>query len=736
MRRRSSRQSAGRAAGETDGIHFRRLGAALPRATSSEDTSRPLRPAASLRGEADRPFDPLAFEVESDPADEATIEVDEGALPGEIAAVDDAEFGSAAFDFDARVAHLPDRPGCYLMRDRQGAIVYVGKAASLRARLRQYATGQDERFFVAHLRDLLAAIDIVVTATAKEALILENELIKRHQPRFNVKLKDDKRFLHLRLDPGQQWPRLQVVRLPARDGAVYFGPYASASAARQTLAQVNRHFGLRTCPDAVFRNRTRPCLEFQIHRCLGPCTEEVDPAEYALLVRDVSLFLAGRKGELVERLRTRMAQAAAAEEFERAARLRDHLRALEASVEAQHVALIDRPRTFDAVGLYREGARACVAVLTFREGVLVASHGHVLKDQAWPDGEVVAGFIQGAYDRGQAVPDELIVPCALPDDDTLAEWLTDLRRQRAIAAGDPAPRGVVAVGWPQRGAKARLVELAVDNARQTFDDHARTAARRQAAVEGLQRRLHLRRAPRRIECYDISNISGTDPTGSMAVALDGEVAAREFRTFKVRSLETPNDFEMMREVIGRRLDRARTSGWALPDLIVVDGGKGQLRIAAEILAEFGVADAIDVVGLAKARPQDSADDGPSAASPERIFLPGIKNAIVLPPHSSELYLVTRIRDEAHRLAVTAHRQRRTRRTLRSQLDGVPGVGAARRQRLLAAFGSVARLREASEADIAAVAGIGADLARRICAWLHPRRDAGPGNDGQTAISRP
>ena len=671
----------------------------------------------------DRPFDPgdlrTYLEGTDDDGETYALEPLDAALPGEIADVTP----QSDFDFAARLATAPDRPGVYLMRDRKGRIVYVGKAASLKARLRQYASGQDERFFVAHLHAILGAIDVVVTATAKEALLLENELIKQHQPQFNVKLKDDKRFLHLRLDPSQPFPRLQVVRRPAKDRALYFGPYASASAARQTLAQVNRHFQLRTCPDSIFANRTRPCLEYQIRRCLGPCTLPVDGDEYAGHVRDVSLFLAGRRSELVHHLQTRMATAAQIEDFERAARYRDQVKALQASLEQQHVALLDRPTAFDAVGLYREGSRVCVAVLTFRQGVLLGSQGHVLKDQEWPDAEIISGYLQSLYDRGHAVPDEVLVPAELPDADVVADWLSDLRRQRAQAEGAAAARGQVVVGFPQRGPKVRLVELAAENARQVFEDQARTAEKRQAAMTGLQKRLYLSRLPRRIECYDISNISGTDPTGSMAVALDGDIAPREHRTFGVRSLDTPNDFEMMREVLGRRLERAKSSNWPLPDLVVIDGGKGQLKVALAVLDELGLAGYVDVVGLAKARTLDSSDHGESASSAERVFLPGIKNPVVMPQNSNEMYLLVRLRDEAHRLAITAHRNRRNKRTLKSKLDGVPGIGDAKKKALLVAFGSLAGVRDADQAAIAAVPGIGPELARRIAALLQPKKAA-------------
>lgn len=653
-----------------------------------------------------------AYAADADPDAPYVFAPHPGVAPGQVEDPAAPRTAQASFDFEARLRTAPERPGVYLMHDRGGQVVYVGKASNLRARLRQYAQGQDERFFVHQLRQVLAAIELIVTASEKEALLLENELIKRHQPRYNVKLKDDKRFLHLRLDSRQPFPRLQVVRRPAQDGAQYFGPYASASAARQAIGQINRHFQLRTCPDSVFRNRVRPCLEYQIHRCLGPCVLPVDPDDYAAHVKDVALFLGGRRSELVARLKQRMAEAAEAEHYERAGRHRDQLRAIETSLEQQATVLAQHRQRMDAIGLYREGARVCVAVLTFREGTLLSHHGHLLKDQEWSDAEVVAGFCQWLYDQGQAVPDELLLPVEIADPEVLAEWLGDLRRQRAHLSAEVVPRAKVEVVTPARGVRAKLLQAAADNARQTFEDRARKAASQSATLLGLQARLRLRKPPRRIECYDISNIQGTDPTGSMSVAWDGALAPREYRTFAVRSLDTPNDFAMLYEVLSRRFERVQSHGWPLPDLVMIDGGKGQLKMAVAVLAELGIGD-VELCSLAKARTLDSDDHGPSLSSAERVFLPGIKNPLVLPQNSNELYLLTQLRDEAHRLAIGLHRKRRDKRTLVSRLDKVPGVGPQRKKALLEAFGSVQGIRDAAAAEVAAVPGVGAALAQRV-----------------------
>ncbi len=612
-----------------------------------------------------------------------------------------------AFDFSARVALAPEHPGVYLMKDRRGRVVYVGKAKSLRARLRQYLLRQDERFFVELLENVLGDIELVLTATEKDALLLENELIKQHQPRYNVDLKDDKRFIHLRLGREHPFPRLEVVRRPKEDGARYFGPYASAASARSTLRQVNRHFKLRTCTDSVFRNRSRPCLEYQIKRCPGPCVLDVVQDEYNKHLRDVQLFLAGRQRQLIDELKGRMGEAAEGEDFERAAVLRDQWRAVERSIERQHVALLDRlQRDIDAVGMHREGARLSMAVLGFRGGILATSQGHTLAEQEFPDDEVVAGFVERYYDRGHPIPDEVLLPRAIEAPDALADWLTDLRRQ---AGG---PQRAVRVLHPQRGIKVQLVAMAADNAAQAFADRQRQRSGGRETLEGLRQRLALRNLPGRIECFDVSNIQGTDPVASMAVFSEGEPDANAGRRFKVRGKQTPDDFAMMYEILCRRFEHGESDGWPLPDLLVVDGGPGQLKMACAALADLGVHD-VEAVGLAKARAQTGDDVGPARRSPERIWLPDRPHPVILPQTSNEVFLLTRIRDEAHRMAVTFHRKRRSGRTLQSEIDQIAGIGPTRRSALLSHFGSVRALRQASEAELAEVPGIGPETAARL-----------------------
>lgn len=618
----------------------------------------------------------------------------------------------------------PKKPGCYLMKDHAGDIVYVGKAQDLRARLNQYfqPSTSDTRFFVGLLDRVLGQIEVIVAQNTKEALLLENELIKRHQPRFNVKLKDDKNFLNIRIGSEHPFPRLQVVRRRKKDKADYFGPYHSATAIRATLKVVNRHFQLRTCRDSEFARRTRPCLEHQIGRCPAPCVLPVDPVEYRKHVEDVKLFLDGRADHLVTRLKAKMDAAAEGLEFELAARYRDQLQAIERSLTPQKV-ILDEALDLDAIGLFREAERVIVQVLRLTGGVLIGSQSYPMKKTSLPDDEILDGFLGAYYDGSRPIPEQVLLPVELAEGEVWGELLSDLRKKK------------VKVYAPQRGDKRRLVELATENARATFVAAQKSETDHEETLERLKERLNLVKLPRRIECFDISNIQGTNPVGSMVVAIEGRLDKREYRSFKVKLGDTPNDFAMMLEVLSRRFKRVET-GWPSPDLIVVDGGKGQLAMAEEALRTIGV-EGVELASLAKSRVLDeqghvargkkkarpSSDD--IDRSPERVFRPGQKNPIVLRQNSNELFLLTRLRDEAHRFAITFHRKLRDQRTQRSLLDDIEGVGPTRKKALLRHFGSVdAIARVTSIEGLLAAPGMTRPVAERVFAALRVR-GAGP-----------
>jgi excinuclease ABC subunit C len=591
---------------------------------------------------------------------------------------------------------IPAAPGVYLMKDRAGKVIYVGKAKQLRTRVRQYfRPGADARFFVAAglLGRVLAAVDTVVVDNEKEALLLENHLIKEHQPRFNVNLRDDKQYLVLRIDPKARYPRVEVVRNIVDDDARYFGPYHSATSARETLRTLNRHFQLRTCTDHVLASRTRPCLQYQIKRCPGPCVFPIDEQAYGEQVEDVMLFLGGKSDELVPRLRERMAANAEAERYEAAAHLRDSIAAVEKALSKQHVVQADFVDQ-DVFGMWRDADLVEVVVLFVRAGKLVGRRSFRVRDQEFGDGEVMGNFVQEYYATGTLVPDEVLVPVELLDQELIAEWLAGLRgrKVRIIAA--------------QRGTRTRLLALAQKNASASAASRGGRDADALAALSKLQRRLSLARLPRRIECFDIAHIQGAATVGSRVVFVDGAPARALYRKFRVKATGN-DDFASMYEVLSRRFARARSGddpAWAPPDLLVVDGGKGQLGVALAALADAGVevggAAGIDVIGLAKER-----DDAAGAGQPDRVFLRNIKDPIALRPNTTELYLLARVRDEAHRFANTYHRQRRKRAALRSALEDIPGIGATRRRALLRHFGSVRAIRAAAVDELAAVEGM-------------------------------
>ncbi|MBI5015943.1 MAG: excinuclease ABC subunit UvrC [Deltaproteobacteria bacterium] len=604
-----------------------------------------------------------------------------------------------------KVGHFPHRPGVYLMKDDHGRVLYVGKAKDLRARVRTYfREGADGRPMVRFLMARVTDIDFMVTDGEKEALILENTLIKRHRPRYNVDLRDDKTYLSLRLDVQNPFPRLTTVRQIQRDGALYFGPYSSAKSLRETVELVLRLFPLRQCSDAEFRHRVRPCLYCQIRGCRAPCCGRVDPVEYRKVVDQVLFFLKGRTGELRAHLRDAMARAAERLDFEEAARLRDRLRDVELTLERQK-AVTHEPVDRDVVGLVREGAEVEIAVLVVRSGNLIDRRAYHFPDLPADDAEVLEEFL-GQYYRGdRIVPAEVLAGVALEVEARafLEEWLSERRGRR------------VRLLCPRRGEKAELVRMAGANARELLDERRKTKVGYDAALEELQSRLGLPRAPRRIECFDISNVQGTHPTGSL-VALEGGFPDKAgYRKFAVKTVEGADDFAMLYEVLSRRLARRDEPGWGLPDLLVVDGGRGQLAMAQKALEDAGVTD-VALAGLAKARvlPGGEAEVD---HSPERVFLPGRKNPLVLPQNSSALFVLQRARDEAHRAAVSYHRKRRTKASFTSSLDAIPGIGAARRKALLQHFGSLKRLKAATWEEIASVPGVPEAVARRVAEAL-------------------
>ncbi|MBM4374942.1 MAG: excinuclease ABC subunit UvrC [Deltaproteobacteria bacterium] len=591
---------------------------------------------------------------------------------------------------------LPPSPGCYLLKDQAGDVVYVGKAKSLRSRVRSYFqdSSSDGRYFIPLLRRLVGDVETVVTASEKEASVLENELIKKHRPRFNVKLRDDKEFLCLRLDVRAEWPRLEPVRRPTSDGARYFGPYHSASGARRTLRLIAKHFQLRTCTDTDMRSRSRPCLQHQIKRCAAPCVYEVDREFYGEQVRTVELFLDGRHDELTKRVEVRMREAAGAFEYELAAMYRDQLAAVASVREGQRVVSVQKIDQ-DVLGLYREGDLVEVVVLQVRQGHVTDTQSFSLGRSELPDDELVAGFV-GQYYAGESPvglpPDEVLVPILPEAAEGLAAWLAELAGRR------------VRVSSARSGARRQLLDLASENAAHAFREKRRASDEVEARLEALQSKLRLPTLPRVIECSDISHLGGGDAVGSVVCMRDGALDKRRYRTFTIKTTADGDDYAAQYEVLARRFRRGRDAAaeegdaWELPDLFVIDGGRGQLNVALAAARDLGLHD-LTIVALAKERESPTGE-----AVVDRVYLPGQKNGIPLSA-TSALVLLARLRDEAHRFANHGRKKQGAKRTFRSELDGIAGIGPASRRALHATLGSMREIRAATDDAILAVPGI-------------------------------
>ncbi len=600
----------------------------------------------------------------------------------------------------AQLEALPARPGVYIFRNAKGQVIYVGKAARLRDRVRSYFGSPhslEPKTYA--LRQQVDDLEYIVTNNAAEALLLEAALIKRHQPFFNVRLKDDKRYPYLRIDVQNPWPRVAIVRRVEKDGARYFGPYASASSVRATLDLVKKLFPWRSCTKEITGRDPRPCLDYYIKRCIAPCTGYCTKEEYDEVIQQVILFLEGKTGDVLRRLRAQMEEAAERLDFERAAMLRDQIRAIERTIERQTVATT-KDEDADIFGLARSGDQACVQVFFVRGTHIVGRDHFVLEGtEGEPDEVVLASFLEQYYEGAQYVPRLVCVPVEPAERRELLEMLASKRG------------ALVELRVPQRGEKRRLVDMANENARETLEllkvkwlaDRSKT----DRALEQLQEELALPAPPRRIECYDNSNLHGTAAVSSMVVFIDGKPEPKQYRRFRVKSVKGIDDFATMAEVMRRRFRRAADpeqaeDSWELPDLVIVDGGKGQLNAALAAMREVGVHE-IPVVALAKRH--------------EELYLPGEEDPIALPRGSEALFLVQRIRDEAHRFALMYHRKLRSKAATESALDAIPGIGPKRKKALLRKFGSVQGVREASIDEIAATVGFTRTLAERVKAML-------------------
>jgi excinuclease ABC subunit C len=590
--------------------------------------------------------------------------------------------------------NLPDKAGVYKFFDARGQLLYVGKAASLRSRVRSYFQKTEALApKVQRMVSEIASIEYILADSPVQSLIWEADLVKNERPRYNVRLRDDKHYPYIRVTVQEEWPRMQIARRIARDGARYFGPFTDSTAVRQTMQSLSRVFPRILC-DWPRTPKSRPCIYYDIKRCPAPCVGYIDHTAYRDLVQRSIRFLEGRAQPELEAARAEMESAAEDLQFERAARLRDRLRAMQTVVEQQRV-IYESQADQDVLGLAREDDRACVEVFVIRSGRLLRrEHFPLAGVDGETDAELLSAFIIQYYQQTSELPDVVMLPGDVDDLAAVRDWLAQLKGRR------------VDVTAPRRGEKRRVVELASENAREALErmkaEWLANAERTSGAVLELQEYLELPHLPQRIECYDISNIQGTSSVGSMVVFEGGQPKRSAYRRFKIKTVVGANDFASLQEVLRRRFKRAAQqksdewgvagdASWAdLPDLIIIDGGKGQLSAALEVLRELDMSE-IPTVGLAKER--------------EEIFVEDQSEPIMLPRTSQALYLVQRIRDEAHRFAITFHRELRGKRSLHSSLDDVPGIGPKRKRALMRTFGSLRAIREASLEDLAAVEGM-------------------------------
>lgn len=633
-----------------------------------------------------------------------------------------------------KLQNLPAEPGVYIMKDSKGHIIYIGKALSLRNRVRSYfqyfqkgSKGEKTELMVKAIADL----ETIVTHTELEALILESTLIKKHHPRFNIVLRDDKNYPYLRFDLKVEYPQIEVVRGLKKDGAIYYGPYVPAGGMWEILSLIRRTFPLATCKKEFKKDKPeRPCVQHQIGRCLAPCSGEVDGEAYRDMVGQVRLFIEGKNRDLVEMLKQRMAAASENMDYERAAELRDRIARIEGAFEKQKI-ISPGFENQDVIGIASEGGHSDIQVLFIRNGMLLGRKDFYISDvQGMSDQDVLGDFLRQFYAKEMIVPAEVLLPLDVPDREVLETWLTGKREAR------------VEVSVPQRGRKRELVQMASDNAAQSLKEQLLSRKSKERILLRLQEELGLRNLPRRIEAFDISNIQGTEAVASMVSFENNLPDKRNYKRFKIRSVEGQDDFASMAEVIRRRYTKAKEEG-LLPDLILIDGGKGQLNAALDVLIALEVVGKTsipsppsppedkriptpspplqgegkregmglylleevrkepDVIGLAKAR---SGEEG-SPREFERVFLPGVEEPVILDPTSATTHLVARVRDEAHRFAIEYHRKLREKKAVRSELDDISGIGEARKKALLRHFGSLAKVKEANFEELAKVKGM-------------------------------
>ncbi len=604
-----------------------------------------------------------------------------------------------------KIENLPNNPGVYLFKDEKGTILYIGKAGNIKHRVSSYfqkPDGKDTKTLT--MLERVADVDTIVTDTEKEALILENNLIKEHRPRYNVKLRDDKTYPLLKLSMEEEFPTLCVVRRAKKDGSVYFGPYPSATSLRQTLKLIRRLFPIRTCLDTKFTHRLRPCINYEMGRCAGPCCGKTDSGQYREIVHQVRLFLEGKDKDLVERLKERMEEESEQLHFERAAKIRDQIGHIEHVIEKQKIVSDDFVDQ-DVIGFHRQDHTLILHPLFVRGGKLLGGKGFALSSTGLPDEDVLSSFIRQYYREGKFIPKKILIPQAIPDRSLLEQWLTDQKGEK------------VQIVVPVKGDKKRLLEMACENAEKFLLAEAEIERDQEKFLEVLKESLHLRKVPRRIEAFDISNIQGRNAVGSMVVFENGKAAKDRYRHFKIKTIEGADDYGMMYEVLLRRYRKALEEK-DLPDLVLLDGGRGQLNVGQEVFKELQIGN-VDLISIAKERTIGSPRSSRFRKTEEKIFHPQFKEPLNLERHSALLHFLDRIRDEAHRFAITFHKKLRGKETLRSELGKIQGIGKIRERELLKYFGSIERVKESSVEELTRAPRMNSQSAKKIYDFFHP-----------------
>jgi excinuclease ABC subunit C len=594
------------------------------------------------------------------------------------------------------LSSAPHASGVYMMLDSQSTVVYVGKAKNLFKRLSSYAHFSGAEYNkTAVMLDKVKKVDTIITNTEKEALILEASLIKKYKPKYNIILRDDKNYPYIKVTVQEEWPRVYMTRRKSRDKARYFGPYSSSGAMWSTLRLISTLFPLRKCKGSKLMKRARPCLNKQIGKCLAPCAGNADRELYLEHVAKIIMLLEGRNQDLVGTLKKQMLAASEELDFEKAAAIRDQLSAMSRTLEKQVISA-SHTKDQDVFGFARKDAAVTIAVLFIRNGLINGSRTFFLADPYGEDGMILSQALSQFYDADSIIPKEILLPFSPSDLELHEEYLCDSAGMR------------VHLKTPQRGDNQQLISMANTNALQLFEEKEQKKRSWQNLSQTMEKTLRLNRPPNRIECLDISNIGGKQAVGALVCFTEGEPDKSNFRHYKIRTVEGPDDYAMMKEVLGRRLQRGMDEG-NLPDLFVVDGGKGQLGMALAVAGELGITDNIDWIGIAKERQEEG----------EKLYKPERKNPIILPAHNPILLHLMRIRDESHRYGVTFHRKLRNKATLASDLDKIPGIGAEKKKQLLSHMGSLKRIKSATLSELIEVRGIGQELAKEIIRFFHP-----------------